>query len=49
MSIAVRERFRERLEIEIIYALMDCQAENAKSLRASDHTHTRLDLWREGV
>ncbi|MGE0130464.1 MAG: hypothetical protein AB7U82_20500 [Blastocatellales bacterium] len=34
-----------RLEIEIIYALMDCQAENADSLRASDHTHTQLPLW----
>src|SRR5262249_44433338 len=30
-----------RLEIEIIYALMDCQAENASSLPASDHTHTQ--------
>jgi len=36
-----------RLEIEIIYALMECQAENSAMLPASDHTHTQLPLWRQ--
>ncbi|MEP7340408.1 MAG: hypothetical protein ABI977_21940 [Acidobacteriota bacterium] len=34
-----------RLEIEIIYALMDCQEENASKLKAGDHSHTQFDLW----
>jgi len=36
-----------RLEVEIIFALMECQAESSDGLPAHDHTYTQLPLWYE--
>ncbi|HEU0176182.1 MAG TPA: hypothetical protein VFV58_18110 [Blastocatellia bacterium] len=36
-----------RLEVEIVFALMECQAESYNDLPARDHTYTQLPLWCE--